>query len=185
SFLGIGVQPPTASWGNIIFENQTYFTSAPWLVFIPGVAIILLALADGTLLARSPHNEQAMGVSFADDEPFRSYLHAQRSGVYWGRSPIDGVSRVIGYQRLNSIPVVVLMTLDEADAMKEWRSHARAGIVGAARVGRGDVSSGASLLMDSVAAALIGFAVLGLRRPNVFGTIVGAVFVGVLLNGLT
>lgn len=45
SFLGIGVQPPTPSWGNIIFENQTYFTSAPWLVFIPGVAIILLALA--------------------------------------------------------------------------------------------------------------------------------------------
>jgi len=45
SFLGIGVQPPTASWGNIIFENQTYFQTAPWLVFIPGAAIILLALA--------------------------------------------------------------------------------------------------------------------------------------------
>ncbi len=45
SFLGIGVQPPTPSWGNIIFENQTYFTSAPWLVFFPGLAIILLALA--------------------------------------------------------------------------------------------------------------------------------------------
>ncbi|NRP20896.1 Ribose import permease protein RbsC [Ensifer adhaerens] len=59
------------------------------------------------------------------------------------------------------------------------------GIIVAARVGRGDVSSGASLLMDSVAAALIGFAVLGLRCPNVFGTIVGAVFVGLLLNGLT
>ncbi|OCP15589.1 ABC transporter permease [Ensifer sp. LC163] len=59
------------------------------------------------------------------------------------------------------------------------------GIIVAARVGRGDVSSGASLLMDSVASALIGFAVLGLRRPNVFGTIVGAVFVGLLLNGLT
>lgn len=45
SFLGIGVQPPTPSWGNIIFENQTYFQSAPWLVFLPGAAIILLALA--------------------------------------------------------------------------------------------------------------------------------------------
>ncbi|WP_026873622.1 ABC transporter permease [Inquilinus limosus] len=45
SFLGIGVQPPTPSWGNIIFENQTYFSSAPWLVFIPGASIILLALA--------------------------------------------------------------------------------------------------------------------------------------------
>ncbi len=45
SFLGVGVQPPTPSWGNIIFENQTYFQSAPWLVFVPGAAIILLALA--------------------------------------------------------------------------------------------------------------------------------------------
>ena len=45
SFLGIGVRPPTPSWGNIIFENQTYFTSAPWLVFVPGLAIIMLALA--------------------------------------------------------------------------------------------------------------------------------------------
>lgn len=44
SFLGIGVRPPTPSWGNIIFENQTYFQTAPWLVFIPGIAIILLAL---------------------------------------------------------------------------------------------------------------------------------------------
>ena len=45
SFLGIGVQPPTPSWGNIIFENQTYFQAAPWLVFFPGAAILLLALA--------------------------------------------------------------------------------------------------------------------------------------------
>jgi peptide/nickel transport system permease protein len=45
SFLGIGVQPPQPSWGNIIFENQTYFQAAPWLVIFPGLAILLLALA--------------------------------------------------------------------------------------------------------------------------------------------
>ncbi|MCB1885173.1 MAG: ABC transporter permease [Geminicoccaceae bacterium] len=45
SFLGVGVRPPTPSWGNIIFENQTYFATAPWLVFIPGSAILLTALA--------------------------------------------------------------------------------------------------------------------------------------------
>jgi len=45
SYLGVGVQPPTPSWGNIIFENQTYFANAPWLVFFPGVAIVLLALS--------------------------------------------------------------------------------------------------------------------------------------------
>jgi peptide/nickel transport system permease protein len=45
SFLGVGVRPPTPSWGNIIFENQTWFATAPWLVFFPGAAILLLALA--------------------------------------------------------------------------------------------------------------------------------------------
>jgi len=45
SFLGIGVQPPQPSWGNIIFESQSYFTAAPWLVFFPGVAILLTALS--------------------------------------------------------------------------------------------------------------------------------------------
>lgn len=45
SFLGVGVRPPTPSWGNIIFENQTWFTTAPWLVFFPGAAILLLALS--------------------------------------------------------------------------------------------------------------------------------------------
>ena len=45
SFLGIGVQPPQPSWGNIIFESQSYFQSAPWLVFIPGAIILLTALS--------------------------------------------------------------------------------------------------------------------------------------------
>ncbi|HTR18086.1 MAG TPA: ABC transporter permease [Acetobacteraceae bacterium] len=45
SFLGVGVRPPTPSWGNIIYENQSYFTSAPWLVFFPGGAIMALALS--------------------------------------------------------------------------------------------------------------------------------------------
>ncbi|MGH6932732.1 MAG: ABC transporter permease [Dongiaceae bacterium] len=45
SFLGVGVRPPTPSWGNIIYESQSYFLNAPWLVFFPGVAILALALA--------------------------------------------------------------------------------------------------------------------------------------------
>ncbi|AVO37032.1 ABC transporter permease [Pukyongiella litopenaei] len=59
------------------------------------------------------------------------------------------------------------------------------GILLAARLGRGDIASGNNLLLDSVAAALIGFAVLGAARPNAFGTAVGALFVGILLQGLT
>lgn len=59
------------------------------------------------------------------------------------------------------------------------------GILLSARLGRGDVASGNNLLLDSVAAALIGFAVLGAAKPNAFGTAIGALFVGILLQGLT
>ncbi len=45
SFLGRGVQPPTPAWGMMIFESQSYFLNAPWLVFIPGASILILALA--------------------------------------------------------------------------------------------------------------------------------------------
>jgi peptide/nickel transport system permease protein len=45
SFLGVGVQPPDPSWGGIIFESQSYFLTAPWLVFFPGALILAVALA--------------------------------------------------------------------------------------------------------------------------------------------
>ncbi|MBB5354147.1 simple sugar transport system permease protein [Anoxybacillus mongoliensis] len=59
------------------------------------------------------------------------------------------------------------------------------GIVLASRIGTGQVSAGASLLMDGVAAAFIGFSVFGIGKPNVIGTLLGSIFIGVLLNGLT
>jgi len=59
------------------------------------------------------------------------------------------------------------------------------GILLAARIGRGDVTSGGGLLLDAVAAALIGFAVLGVKKPNALGSVVGVIFIGMLLNGLT
>ncbi|MCA9838296.1 MAG: ABC transporter permease [Trueperaceae bacterium] len=59
SFLGVGVQPPTPSWGGIINESQSYFLTAPWLVFFPGSAILLTAvsfnlLGDGLREALDP-----------------------------------------------------------------------------------------------------------------------------------
>jgi len=45
SFLGVGVRPPTPSWGGIINESQSYFLSAPWLVAFPGAAILFTSLA--------------------------------------------------------------------------------------------------------------------------------------------
>jgi len=44
SYLGVGVQPPTPSWGGIINASQSYLTTAPWLVLFPGLAIILTSV---------------------------------------------------------------------------------------------------------------------------------------------
>jgi peptide/nickel transport system permease protein len=45
SFLGFGVQPPFATWGNILSDGKDYIFDAPWLFFIPGTAILLVVLA--------------------------------------------------------------------------------------------------------------------------------------------
>jgi simple sugar transport system permease protein len=59
------------------------------------------------------------------------------------------------------------------------------GVLLAAQVGRGDVGSGNPYLLDAVAATLIGFAAFNQHRANAIGTLLGAVFLGVILNGLT
>ena len=45
SFLGFGVQPPFATWGNILADGKDYIFDAAWLFFIPGTAILVVVLA--------------------------------------------------------------------------------------------------------------------------------------------
>jgi ABC-type dipeptide/oligopeptide/nickel transport system permease subunit len=41
SYLGLGIAPPTPTWGRMLFEGQDYWLTAPWLVLAPGTAILL------------------------------------------------------------------------------------------------------------------------------------------------
>jgi len=45
SFLGFGVPPPHATWGNILSDGKDFIFDAPWLTFIPGFAILVVVLA--------------------------------------------------------------------------------------------------------------------------------------------
>lgn len=45
SFLGFGVQPPFATWGNILNDGRGFIFDAPWLFFVPGFAILVVVLA--------------------------------------------------------------------------------------------------------------------------------------------
>jgi peptide/nickel transport system permease protein len=44
SFLGLGAQSPTISWGTMLAEGQTFLVSAPWVAFFPGAALLLAVL---------------------------------------------------------------------------------------------------------------------------------------------
>ncbi len=59
------------------------------------------------------------------------------------------------------------------------------GVVLASRIGQGDVNAGASSLLEAIAVALIGTSVLGMNRPNAWGTVLGALLIGIVLTGLT
>lgn len=61
SYLGLGVQPPTPSWGNMVSEGQTYYSSDPRLVLLPGLAISMTVvgfalLGDGLRDALDPRH---------------------------------------------------------------------------------------------------------------------------------
>jgi peptide/nickel transport system permease protein len=45
SFLGFGVPPPHATWGNILSDGRRFIFDAPWLTFVPGVAILIVVLS--------------------------------------------------------------------------------------------------------------------------------------------
>lgn len=49
SFFGVGVQPPTASWGNMLYQAQSTMSTEPWLAIFPGLFIFLTVLACNTV----------------------------------------------------------------------------------------------------------------------------------------
>lgn len=63
SFLGVGAQPPAASWGLMISRGKEYLFSAPWVAIAPGIAILIVVLAfnylgDGLRDALDPYMKQ-------------------------------------------------------------------------------------------------------------------------------
>jgi peptide/nickel transport system permease protein len=45
SFLGLGVQPPTASWGSMLYRAQGLMIQAPWVAIFPGLLILITVMA--------------------------------------------------------------------------------------------------------------------------------------------
>jgi hypothetical protein len=65
SYLGLGIQPPTASWGDILADAQNFYQVAWWYVVFPAVALLITTLAfnllgDGIRDAMDPRTERVL-----------------------------------------------------------------------------------------------------------------------------
>ncbi len=79
SYLGLGIQPPTASWGNILAEAQNFYTVAWWYTVFPALALLITTLAfnllgDGIRDAMDPTTERLLAARKRGRRPRRSQL---------------------------------------------------------------------------------------------------------------
>jgi signal transduction histidine kinase len=109
-----------------------YFESFYRALSADNQMVVSLLLRDGTLLARSPEPSNEIGKSFSASEPFRSILIQHDRGVFWSTSPIDSKPRVLAFEALQEMPLVLVAGYSEDLVMKAWREHAIVVIIGAA-----------------------------------------------------
>lgn len=117
---------PDGSFGGVIVSavDPGYFETFYRGLSVGKDGFISLLLRDGTLLARSPASEQAIGKSFATSSAVFGHLADRSHGVYWSASPVDGLSRVVGYAALDQAPALVLVGLTRRSVLRPWRDHA-------------------------------------------------------------
>jgi signal transduction histidine kinase len=105
----------------IAFLNLQYFEDFYKAVQLTEGGAIVLHRRDGTVLARYPHSDSAIGASFADLPPFKDILAHDIAGTLVMDSPIDGSRRILAIRALRAFPLAVNVSVDEARVLLPWR----------------------------------------------------------------
>ncbi|MXQ14763.1 sensor domain-containing diguanylate cyclase [Microvirga makkahensis] len=79
-------------------------------------AVVMFSTTDGRILSRYPYFERALGIRTSTSEWLAGTPSGSRSYV----SPIDGVSRLAGYQRNHVYPIVVVSAVSQQEALRNW-----------------------------------------------------------------
>ena len=115
SFAGIVTAP----------VNRSYFTSVYRSIRPGGNDVVLLLGRQGSVIAREPMIEGAIGRSFLDMPLLHEHLPRAEAGSYEVLSPIDGRERIAGYKAVPGLPLVVLVAYDRAEVLLPWYRHLR------------------------------------------------------------
>lgn len=120
------IDNPDGSFGGIVVAavEPRYFENFYQGLSVGEGGFIALLLRDGTLLARNPASDDAIGKTFSTVEPVSTLLASRHQGVYWATSPVDGTPRIVGYQALSTSPAIVLVGLAQRTVFQPWYKHA-------------------------------------------------------------
>ena len=126
ALLTRGIVGPAGKVTGIVaaFLNLAYFENFYRAVELSENGSIILHLRDGTVLARFPHVDSAIGTSFADTPPFKDILSHEIAGTLLMESPIDGSIRVTAIRALRAFPLAVMVSVEQGKLLLDWRRQA-------------------------------------------------------------
>jgi signal transduction histidine kinase/ActR/RegA family two-component response regulator len=106
--------------------NLSYFEDFYRAVELNENGSIILHLRDGTVLARFPHVDKAIGTSFGGLPPFTQVLANAQAGTLLMESPVDGSIRVTAIRALKAFPLAVMVSVEQGRVLVDWRREALA-----------------------------------------------------------
>jgi two-component system, cell cycle sensor histidine kinase PleC len=114
---------PDGSFGGVVAAtiNPDYMQRFFSTLTVGDHGIIALQTLDGTLLVQRPQAESDIGKNYGSSVLFKGMLPWASSGVFPMQYESDGLWRIVGYQRVERLPLVVQVALAEDEALANWR----------------------------------------------------------------
>ncbi|HEX6842596.1 MAG TPA: ATP-binding protein [Stellaceae bacterium] len=114
---------PDGSFGGVVAAiiNPDYMQRFFSTLTVGDHGVIALQSLDGTLLMQRPQVESEVGKNFGASVLFKGMLPWASSGVFPMQYESEGLWRIVGYQRVEHLPLVVQVALGEDEALANWR----------------------------------------------------------------
>src|SRR6185312_12370775 len=121
-FVSRRLSRPDGRFGCVIVAslNPDYVLQFFYTLNVGQKGIIALESTDGSLLVRRPYLEDFVGRNFSSSVLFKGMLPWASSGVFPMRYQSDGLWRIVGYQKVEKLPLVVQVALSRDEALANW-----------------------------------------------------------------
>jgi diguanylate cyclase (GGDEF)-like protein/PAS domain S-box-containing protein len=126
STLSRRINHPDGSFAGVVLAtvDASYFSQFYGQFDIGANGTISLMSADGIMMARSPDDGTSVGRDLSTEPLFKDIDSRASSGVYYYRSPVDGLQRLGFYQRSSHYPLMILAAEAQSDVLAPWRKEA-------------------------------------------------------------